>query len=1025
MDGRTGKRGHDGFVRPNLSPLAHLAKQEQMRRWKGPEIQCYQLHGVSSNRASCNVISGAKTVAVHSWSTIIKLFVAHVYQIDDYEKFKPGMEESPDPFPIEPCCSIIPVSEDDPRQELRGHKKVIADMDIKRNQVIGVFEGKTMFEAEQLYSVNVLNRLQNERNTVEYASVADVEYQLNPNDVKEFPMNASEKGTFKCPLIVKGEETTGYYKWTTELNDFRLDPFNLRGLGDGEGQPNVKLVEVILFNWPHIFVMARSDIAKGEELLLDYGQETWSTIRSAYRDWKVVENMMNDIVKPLGENLQRINTLLQRVSAKQAELEDSIQSLGKIFRMENAAEEDRLDAAHVDSALEDLAVAVRSLFEPTSMQINPKIRDLRNRLQLIRDVITPLTNSASIADGLMDIASDVSKSSTRSNGPNSIKESMSNTRGRSSSHDHEHHQSLVHTLVQGSSSRHDAGAGRLHGLNDSLPVALENGTFATDGPEDLYRSTTRPATVSPTRSDQSLKRGRASSVASTVTPVKRAKMIFRHKTDTVVQRLCGAVLADLLRANGSDVFAEPVDLERFPQYLDFVDQPMDFGTIGAKLDDNCYTKIQDFVKDVLLVFINCRKFNAPETGYPQIADSFEKLFQRRLSETISFCRECEGLVENSVCTECHAKVRRSQQSSGMAMQELIKKFFGLAPGQRVVAQWPENNVFYEGRIVSRQALDKYIVDFGDVEEEIKADRILISPEPGLDSAQLLPAHAKVLALLPSQLDEWEEERIYRKFLPAHVLSSNVESVDIKFFMGLMTTRQRKEVIRIDQDLYRILIDEIREKADAASVPPAKVVKKGKKAMAHVIIPKVTPKVEEPSSPVHTTRDQAFSTKSPEGTHHQPPSSAEAIVDPSGPVHTPLPIITLPNSVPAVENNKSRTPAARTPKSSLRSSPRSNRSVKYKVLPMTMTLKQLREARYTQDDVTSDDDDEIDRSEKETRETDMEFVDSDSDVMVVEADERDQKGEIIEVQGSSNGPILVDDTERREMVTSHEGVYIVD
>ncbi|TPX68054.1 hypothetical protein SpCBS45565_g03374 [Spizellomyces sp. 'palustris'] len=1017
MDGRTGKRGHDGFVRPNLSPLAHLVKQELMRLWKsrGPDVQFFQLHSLSNNRACCNLISGGKTVVVMRWSTIIKLFIAHVYQTDDYATLKPGMDESPDPFPIEPCCSIIPVSEDDPRQELRGHKKVIADRAIHRNQVIGVFEGKTMFEAEQLYSVNVLNRLQTERNTVEYASVADAEYQLNPNVVKEFPVNASEKGTFKSPLLVKGEETTGYYKWTTELNDFRLDPFNLRGLGDGEGQPNVKLVEVIVFNWPHIFVMARNDIAKGEELLLDYGQETWSTIRSAYRDWKAVEKMMNDIVKPLGENLQGINTLLQRVSAKQTELEDSIQSLGRIFRMENASEDDRLDAAHVDSALQDLTVAVRSLFEPNSMQINPKILDLRGYLQLIRDIITPLTNTASIADGLMDIASDATKSSTWSNGVNSIKESISNTRERSSSHDHEHNQSPMHRLVQGSSSRHHVGAGQLPGLNESLTVVLEKGHFATNGPDDLDRSTTRPVTASPTRSDQSLKRGRASSVTSTVTPAKRAKLIFRHKKDTVVQRLCGAVLADLLRANGSDAFAEPVDLERFPQYLDFVDQPMDFGTIGMKLDENCYTKIQEFVKDVLLVFINCRTFNAPETGYPQIADRFEKLFQRRLSETISFCRECEGLVENSTCTKCHAKIRRSQQSSGMAMQELIKKFFGLAPGQRVVAQWPENNVFYEGRIVSRHGLDKYVVDFGDVEEDIKADRILISPEPGLDSAQLLPAHAKVLALLPSQLDEWEEERIYRKFLPAHVLSSNVESVAIKFFMGLTTTRQRKDVIRIDQDLYRILIDEIREKADAASVPPAKVAKKGKKAVAHVIISKVTPKLEKAASPAHTARHQAGSTRSPEGANHQPPSSAEFIVDPSVPINTPSPpITTLPNGVPAARHNKPRSPAVLTPNGSLRSSPRSNRSAKHEVLPMTMTLKQLREAMYTHDYVTSEDDDDIDRSTKEIREADMEFVDSDSDVMV-EADERDEKGEIIKVEGSSNGPILIDDTESEEMI----------
>lgn len=35
----------------------------------------------------------------------------------------------------------------------------------------------------------------------------------------------------------------------------------------------------MIFNWPHIFIVTKSDILKGEELCIDYGSDFWQTIR--------------------------------------------------------------------------------------------------------------------------------------------------------------------------------------------------------------------------------------------------------------------------------------------------------------------------------------------------------------------------------------------------------------------------------------------------------------------------------------------------------------------------------------------------------------------------------------------------------------------------------------------------------------------------------------------------------------------------------------------------------------------------
>ena len=62
---------------------------------------------------------------------------------------------------------------------------------------------------------------------------------------------------------------------------------------------------------------------------------------------------------------------------------------------------------------------------------------------------------------------------------------------------------------------------------------------------------------------------------------------------------------------------------------------MDFGTIQAKLQSGTeYRTMEDFAKDVELIFANCRQFNPPTTYPVNCADAVEKVWKSLWSKAM-------------------------------------------------------------------------------------------------------------------------------------------------------------------------------------------------------------------------------------------------------------------------------------------------------------------------------------------------------------------------------------------------------
>ncbi|KAJ7070580.1 hypothetical protein C8F01DRAFT_1106921 [Mycena amicta] len=96
------------------------------------------------------------------------------------------------------------------------------------------------------------------------------------------------------------------------------------------------------------------------------------------------------------------------------------------------------------------------------------------------------------------------------------------------------------------------------------------------------------------------------------------------------EKKCKQLMSALMKLPESAIFLRPVDpvVDGCPSYFDEISHPMDFGTISTRLGSHLYQTMEEFRKDIELVFSNCRTFNPPATFPCDCADAAEKVFKR-------------------------------------------------------------------------------------------------------------------------------------------------------------------------------------------------------------------------------------------------------------------------------------------------------------------------------------------------------------------------------------------------------------
>jgi len=58
-------------------------------------------------------------------------------------------------------------------------------------------------------------------------------------------------------------------------------------------------------------------------------------------------------------------------------------------------------------------------------------------------------------------------------------------------------------------------------------------------------------------------------------------------------------------------------------YFDIIRQPMDLGTVKTKMEAREYATAQEFCNDVRLIFLNCYRYNQPDTDVVAMAKKLQ------------------------------------------------------------------------------------------------------------------------------------------------------------------------------------------------------------------------------------------------------------------------------------------------------------------------------------------------------------------------------------------------------------------
>ncbi|CBI31151.3 unnamed protein product, partial [Vitis vinifera] len=88
------------------------------------------------------------------------------------------------------------------------------------------------------------------------------------------------------------------------------------------------------------------------------------------------------------------------------------------------------------------------------------------------------------------------------------------------------------------------------------------------------------------------------------------------------------ILDTLQRRDTHEIFAEPVDPEEVEDYYEIIKEPMDFGTMRAKLHEGMYKNLEQFEHDVFLISSNAMHFNSSATIYFRQARALQELSKK-------------------------------------------------------------------------------------------------------------------------------------------------------------------------------------------------------------------------------------------------------------------------------------------------------------------------------------------------------------------------------------------------------------
>ena len=92
------------------------------------------------------------------------------------------------------------------------------------------------------------------------------------------------------------------------------------------------------------------------------------------------------------------------------------------------------------------------------------------------------------------------------------------------------------------------------------------------------------------------------------------------------------LLSDMQNHTAAWAFLVPVNKDEVADYYDVIKEPMDLSRMEEKHEADQYPTPEDFVKDAMLIFDNCRKYNNENTSYAKSANKLEKFMFSKIKD---------------------------------------------------------------------------------------------------------------------------------------------------------------------------------------------------------------------------------------------------------------------------------------------------------------------------------------------------------------------------------------------------------
>uniref|UniRef100_A0A7N8XX94 PH-interacting protein n=1 Tax=Mastacembelus armatus TaxID=205130 RepID=A0A7N8XX94_9TELE len=109
---------------------------------------------------------------------------------------------------------------------------------------------------------------------------------------------------------------------------------------------------------------------------------------------------------------------------------------------------------------------------------------------------------------------------------------------------------------------------------------------------------------------------------------------------------CKELLDLIFQCEDSEPFREPVDLQEYPDYLQIVDSPMDFGTVLTKLTEGKYQSPIELCKDVRLIFSNSKAYTpSKKSRIYSMSLRLSALFEEHVSSILADYKAIHGLTD--------------------------------------------------------------------------------------------------------------------------------------------------------------------------------------------------------------------------------------------------------------------------------------------------------------------------------------------------------------------------------------------